>query len=96
MKVNTENTGNYSLQTVNQKRESPQHERKIKESKPEKKFGLPSEEYLKTDKNISEEEKTFFANLYPLNKNEIMDYHYYQKSGKPSGIALGSLFDKRG
>ncbi len=96
MKVNTDITGNYSPKSINQKRGSDHQERKIKNSADEEKFGIPDKEKIKTGKNISEEEKKFFAEMYPLNKNEILDYHYYQKTGKPSGIALGSLFDKKG
>ncbi|MGE5679442.1 MAG: hypothetical protein ACM34K_01045 [Bacillota bacterium] len=45
---------------------------------------------------ISNDEKNFFINLYPENKGEIVDYHFYQKTGKMSGVAVGSLFDRRG
>jgi hypothetical protein len=45
---------------------------------------------------VTNEEKKYFANLYPANKAEIMDYHYYQKDGKMAGVSVGSLFDRRG
>ncbi len=45
---------------------------------------------------VSNEEKKYFSELYPENKEEIMNYHYYSKHGKMSGTALGSFFDKRG
>lgn len=45
---------------------------------------------------VTNEEKKFFVNMYPDNKAEIMDYHYYQKNGKMAGVAVGSLFDRRG
>ena len=45
---------------------------------------------------ISTEERDFFLNLYPENKEEIMDYHHYLRSGKMSGVSLGSIFDRRG
>jgi hypothetical protein len=95
MKVNNDIGGNYSPNSINQKRVSDQQERKIKNSD-EEKFGFTDKEKIKTGKNISEEEKIFFAEMYPLNKDEILDYHYYRKTGKPSGIVLGSLFDKKG
>jgi hypothetical protein len=95
MKVNTDIAGNYSPNSINQKRGSDQQERKIK-NRDEEIFGFPDKEKIKTGKNISEEEKNFFAEMYPLNKDEILDYHYYQKTGKPSGVVLGSLFDKKG
>ncbi len=45
---------------------------------------------------ISTEEKEFFAQLYPDNISSIMDYHYYRRSGEMSGVAVGSLIDRRG
>lgn len=45
---------------------------------------------------VTPDEKNFFAKLYPENKTEIMDYHYYGREGKMAGVSLGSLFDKRG
>ncbi len=45
---------------------------------------------------INDDEKKFFSNLYPENKTEIIDYHFYQKSGKMSGVALGTNLDRRG
>jgi len=45
---------------------------------------------------ISNKEKEFFAQLYPDNISSIMDYHYYQRSGQMSGVAVGSLIDRRG
>ncbi|HVO75261.1 MAG TPA: hypothetical protein VMT35_14620 [Ignavibacteriaceae bacterium] len=96
MKINADNSGNYSIHSVNQRREPPHQESKVKQTKDDGNSAFAGKEKIKEDKNISEEEKNFFAAMYPLNKNEIMDYHYYQKTGKPSGIVLGSLFDKKG
>lgn len=48
-----------------------------------------------TDK-ISKEEKSFFAELYPEKKSEIMQYQFYNSKGKVPGVTIGSLFDKRG
>jgi hypothetical protein len=45
---------------------------------------------------ISTREKEFFAQLYPENSAAIMDYHYYQRTGTMSGVAVGSLLDRRG
>jgi hypothetical protein len=45
---------------------------------------------------VTNEEKEFFVKLYPENKNEIMDYHFYKSSGKMSGVALGTNLDRRG
>lgn len=53
-------------------------------------------EFPEIGDKISKEEKEFFTELYPNNKSEIIDYHFYQKSGKLSGVTKGSLFDRRG
>ena len=45
---------------------------------------------------INENEKKFFMNMYPDNKAEISDYHYYGRDGNMMGVAKGSLFDRRG
>ena len=44
---------------------------------------------------VNQDEKEFFMNMYPEQKTDIADYHFYQKSGKMSGVSLGSLFDRR-
>ena len=46
--------------------------------------------------NLNNEEKKFFADMYPSCKSEIMDYHYYEKSGRMNGISVGTNIDKRG
>jgi hypothetical protein len=45
---------------------------------------------------LSNEEKNFFINRYPDKKDEISDYHFYQKSGQMSGVSVGQNFDRRG
>ena len=42
------------------------------------------------------EEKKFFTKMYPNEKDQIVNYHFYSKEGDKNGVALGSLFDKRG
>ncbi|MGK9477047.1 hypothetical protein [Melioribacter sp. OK-6-Me] len=51
-----------------------------------------------TDKKneLTNAEKQFFANLYPEKTDEILKYEFYNAKGKVSGVAVGSLFDKRG
>jgi hypothetical protein len=51
---------------------------------------------VKKDAKLSVDEKKFFAGLYPENVKEVMDYHFYEKSGKLSGVTLGSMFDRKG
>ncbi len=53
-------------------------------------------EEAKRNVNISAEEKKFFAELYPAQKEEIMKYQTYNSKGKISGVHVGSLFDRRG
>lgn len=45
---------------------------------------------------VSNEEKKFFTKLYPENKDQINNYHFYNKVGDKNGVSIGSLFDKRG
>jgi hypothetical protein len=49
-----------------------------------------------TTNNISNEEKKFFASLYPAQKDEVLNYQFYNAKGKIAGTHVGSLFDRRG
>lgn len=55
-----------------------------------------AKELNNTDQVINKDEKKFFTSLYPENKTEIIDYHFYQRSGKMSGVAVGTNIDRRG
>lgn len=44
---------------------------------------------------INKEEKQFFANMFPEKKSEVMDYNFYNRSGKVNSLQIGSLFDRR-
>jgi hypothetical protein len=55
-----------------------------------------NDEAGKTFEKINNDEKQFFAELYPERKTEILDYHFYQRSGKMSGVSVGSNIDRRG
>jgi hypothetical protein len=46
--------------------------------------------------NINNDEKKFFAEMYPAKQTEIMEYYYYEKSGKMNGISVGTNLDRRG
>ena len=81
MKIGTNSIGNYSPR-VQANTQVKQAEQQVK---------------VAADKAvINKQEKKFFAEMYPENKKEIMNYHYYQKSGNMSGVAVGSLLDRRG
>ncbi|MFH1194277.1 MAG: hypothetical protein V1720_01115 [bacterium] len=60
------------------------------------KDAVPKQIVTKAAENISTEEKNFFARLYPEKKSEIIDYHFYQRSGEMKGVSIGSTFDRRG
>ncbi len=89
MKISTNMIGNYSPNiarnvnsTAKAKETSPKFEmQKVASKKPE---------------SLTAEEKNFFADLYPDKKNEIVDYHFYKRSGELSGVKIGSIIDRRG
>jgi hypothetical protein len=68
-------------------------------------YGLKSARSNKTNiehtsasqnESISNDEKKFFADLYPAKQTEIMEYYYYEKSGRMNGISVGTNLDRRG
>lgn len=79
--MNINSIGNYSPYSINK----VQHTQKPQQTK-----------QIDNDNVISKDEKQFFANMYPDNKKEIVDYHFYQKTGSMAGVTVGSLIDKRG
>jgi len=89
MKISTNMIGNYNPQV------SSGSVKQTKANEPSFKIEAGAVD-KKTAGNLSSEEKNYFVNLYPQNKNEITDYHFYQKTGKMSGVKIGSMFDKRG
>ena len=89
MKIATNVIGNYSPQILpNTVRHSKQNE------VPGKSETNPAAQVKKD--NLSMDEKNFFMGLFPENKSEVTDYHFYKKNGEMSGVKIGSLFDKRG
>ncbi len=46
--------------------------------------------------SINPDEKKFFAEMYPAKHNEIMEYYYYERPSKMSGISVGTNIDRRG
>lgn len=81
MKISTNSVGNYSPIKFRETQVAKQVDKAPEQNKTQE---------------ISNKEKQFFASMYPEKKSEIMDYYFYQKSGKMSGVQLGSLVDKRG
>lgn len=89
MKISANAIGNYS----------PVYARKpVQEQKPaENSAPVRFRPQVTNDKvELTTVEKEFFAALYPKEKSQIMDYHFYQKNGQMSGVKIGSMFDKRG
>ncbi len=89
MKISTNMIGNYNPQVSNssvKRAKTDESSFKIETKAPDKKAGT----------NLSADEKNYFVNLYPKNETEIAGYHFYQRSGKMSGVKIGSMFDKRG
>ena len=85
MKITTNNIGNYSpalIQKNNHNTPNPE---------PAQANGTKGE-----TAPLSSKEKQFFAKMYPDKQSEIMDYHFYQKTGKMSGVSLGTIIDRRG
>ena len=80
MKISTNSIGNYNPIRTNQNANINKVEIK------------KDEDSLK----VTNEEKKFFTELYPENKEQIDGYHFYNKEGDKKGVSLGSLFDKRG
>ena len=80
MNISTNSFGNYTPVTT------------------KKNINVPKIEPKKTEEmlQVTNEEKNFFTKLYPNEKEQIDNYHYYNKDGNKNGVSLGLLFDKRG
>ena len=87
MKIATNDFGNYTRVTrpVQQPKAEPANSTAVQKQLSKTTLG-----------SITEEEKKFFMGLYPENKDEVMNYHFYHKNGKMQGVTLGTIFDKRG
>ncbi len=55
-----------------------------------------TQQTAKTDSIVTQKEKDFFVNLYPDQKEMIMNYHFYGRNGEMSGVAVGSIINRRG
>jgi len=89
MKISANAIGNYSPVYARK----PVHEQKPAENSTPVSF---RPQVTNGNAELTTVEKEFFAALYPQEKTEIMDYHFYQKNGQMSGVKIGSMFDKRG
>ncbi len=82
MKISTNPIGNYNIQRNNRSGAAVKVKNKTK-------FKLDNVK-------INKEEKKFFSELYPAQKEKIMKYHFYNSKGKYSGVAVGNNIDLRG
>ena len=80
MGVNFNSIGNYNTKLINNNY---------------KKVDSKKEDTIAADK-IDKNEKLFFANLYPDKRNEVLNYSFYERTGKMNGVTIGTNFDKRG
>ncbi len=87
--------GNYSPNTITNAGKQTKV-RQTAAEKPEVNASQANSKTAQAKENLLPEEKDFFAKLYPQNKTEVADYHFYERSGKLSGVKLGSLIDRRG
>ena len=81
MAVNMNSIGNYTAFGLNSARSSKSNVKNLT---------------LSQSENINNDEKKFFADMYPTKQTEIMEYYYYEKSGRMNGISVGTNIDRRG
>lgn len=86
MKISTNAIGNYV----------PQINKSAVAYQPEVKETKESTAVTNEQQNITSDERNFFLQMYPSNSQEISNYHFYERSGKMSGVKIGSIFDRRG
>lgn len=80
MRISTSAVGNYSPNAIN------------RTNNMSKSSDMPQNKI----EDITRNERKFFTGLYPEKSAEVMDYHFYQRSGQMGGVKLGSLFDGKG
>ncbi|MCF6270042.1 MAG: hypothetical protein L3J41_10035 [Melioribacteraceae bacterium] len=85
MRVDTNSIGNYFQQAA----------RNISNVTSTENIKKPAENKV-AEETITVREKELFVKMYPQKREEIMEYHYYNKNGAMSGVTVGSLLDRRG
>ena len=93
MKIATNNIGNYNPYISNKMKVTKQPAKVDEATKLTPKSQVNN---IKGSDQLSKEEKTFFAKLYPGQSEEINNYQFYQRSGQMKSVSLGSLIDRRG
>lgn len=96
MKIGTNFAGNYNPYNVSNVNKLNKTQNINKVNKTQETANIQTNNNIAENDAISKEEKTFFADMYPEKSSEIVDYHFYQRSGKMNGVSVGTLFDKRG
>ena len=89
MKITTNSVGNYTNIIQRNNVNTPKTERtaQAKAAGSVKSGDAPK---------LTADEKNFFVNMYPQNKTEIMDHHFYERNGRMSGVKVGSIINRRG
>lgn len=60
-----------------------------------KKVQHAAQKSITASPEITNKEKEFFTKMYPAQKENIINYHFYGKTGELSGVALGKNLDRR-
>jgi hypothetical protein len=81
MKIVTNNIGNYTLGNIKASTATAQSAR--------------AEKMADKTPSISNTEKEFFSKMYPTKRDEIINYHFYSRTGEKSGVAVGKNIDRR-
>jgi hypothetical protein len=93
MRIATNNIGNYNPYINNRSNVTKQSVSVEQTSRLTPKFELNN---IEASDQLSKEEKTFFAQLYPGQSEEVSDYQFYQSSGKMKSVSIGSIIDRKG
>lgn len=89
MKITTNSVGNYT-NIISRNNISARKTEQASETK------SASSVHAGEAAKLTADEKNFFVNMYPSNKKEIMDHHFYERSGRMSGVKVGSIINRRG
>lgn len=92
MKISNNFAGNYnpfSYNNVNKTQHTPKAQQSQQVQQAQK---APEDD----KKLVTNDEKSFFAKMYPDKSSEIQGYHFYGRNGQMSGLTVGSRFDRRG
>lgn len=58
--------------------------------------GKSAEFQKSSNELLTGKEKQLFAEMFPNNQADVLNYNFYGKSGKMNSVQIGSNFDRRG